>query len=85
MRTLPSQDATERKSPAGENIKSEMPSSGGLFMSTSFEMSPVVDGAAAAAAELVEPKRPDISDRSQNKKLQKESLEKSPNYSTILV
>ena len=56
-----SHDATARCSDWGENAKSEMPSSGGLFRVMSFDMSPVelVFWFADAA---VLPKRPDMID-----------------------
>ena len=59
MRTFLSHDATAKWSDCDENERSEMPSSGGLFNATSFDISPVVLLAdEALVAEL--PKRPDI-------------------------
>lgn len=56
MRTLPSHDEAERYSAAGEKAMSEMLSSGGLLMGTSFERSPVV-----GVLELEDPNRPAMS------------------------
>lgn len=55
MRTFLSHDATARKSPAGENFRSEIESSGGDDSATSLEGSP---GALVEAAEAALPKRP---------------------------
>ena len=60
MRTFLSHDATARCSDWGENEMSEMPSSGGLLSTTSFEMSPVVLFAADVLELVALPKRPDI-------------------------
>lgn len=48
MRTFLSHDATARCSDWGENLRSEIPSSGGEVRVMSFEMSPVVFEFAAA-------------------------------------
>jgi len=55
-----SHDATARYSAAGENERSEMPSSGGATRVKSFEMSPLLLFPEAAVVEALEPKRPDI-------------------------
>jgi len=56
MRTLPSQEAADRYSAAGEKAISETLSSGGLLTGTSFVRSPVV----GVEVLEVEPKRPAI-------------------------
>lgn len=54
-----SHDATAMCSDCGEKLKSEIESSGGLLIATSFEMSPWVLLALAAVDEAL-PKRPAI-------------------------
>lgn len=60
MRTFLSHDAMARWSDCGENERSEMLSSGGLFNATSLEISPVVLAADAALELAALPKRPDM-------------------------
>ena len=59
IRTFLSHDATARKSPVGEKLRSATPSSGGVLRATSFEGSPCE--LAVFADELAAlPKRPDM-------------------------
>lgn len=52
MRTFLSQDATAKCSDWGENLRSEIPSSGGEVSAMSLEISPVVFEFEFAAAEV---------------------------------
>lgn len=60
MRTFLSHDATAKWSVVGEKARSEIPSSGGWFKGTSFEMSPVVFVWPAELVAAPLPKSPDI-------------------------